>query len=112
MLFITPILAVTLMDISQKVNKNLPVIYDSVTKLTRTTVENDYFVYHYLVDGTKEEFDRALPMVKGNITKTICRDNPNRTILVDLKKSIVYRYESPKGISLGQFMVSPSHCQK
>lgn len=110
-MLILPMVLVTLMDISQKVNKDLPVIYDSVTKLTRTTVENDYFIYHYLVDGNKPEFDRALPMVKGRITKSICTDRVTKTILVDLKKSIVYRYENPKGISLGQFMVSPDHCR-
>lgn len=112
MILLTPVLAITLMDISQKVNKDLPRVYDSVTKVMRTTVENDYFIYHYIVDGSKLEFDRALPMVKSNITKSICKDEPTRTVLVHLKKSVVYRYESPKGISLGQFMVSPSHCQK
>lgn len=102
----------TLTDLSQKVNKDLPVIYDHATKLMKTSVENDQFVYHYIIGGTQEEFDRALPMVKARIFKSACTDKVTKSVLVDLKKSLIYRYESHKGLTLGQFMISPDYCKK
>lgn len=100
----------SLKDISVLENKSLPQIYDHATKLNTTTVENNNFYYHFLVGATQKEFDFALPKVKAQILKTICSRKTERTILKEHKANIVYRYESDKGISLGEFMVKPDFC--
>ena len=99
-----------LKDISIEENKSLPQIYDHATKLTTTTVEQNNFYYHFLVGATQKEFDFALPKVKVQILKTICSRKTERIILKEYKANIVYRYESDKGMSLGEFMVKPDFC--
>ena len=102
----------SLKDISTEENKSLPQIYDHATKLTTTTVEHNNFYYHFLVAATQKEFDFALPKVKAQILRTICSRKTERTILKEHNAVIVYRYESDKGLSLGEFMVKPQHCSK
>lgn len=97
-------------EISGKVNKDLPEVYDHATKLMRTTVENGYFVYQFLVDANKEEFAAAVPKVRAQVMSTICRHSRERTILIQHRSSIVYRYENGKGQSLGEFMIPRDHC--
>lgn len=116
-LFVTlPVLAQvprpSLKDISTEENKSFPQIYDHATKLIKTTVENNNFYYHFLVGANQKEFDFALPKVKAQILKSICARKTERTILKEHKANIVYRYESDKGMSLGEFMVKPQHCPK
>lgn len=90
----------------------MPQIYDHATKLITTSVENNNFYYHFLVGATKKEYDFFLPKVKSQILKTICLRKTERTILIEVNANIIYRYESDKGISLGEFMVPPEHCSK
>lgn len=102
----------SLKDVSTEVNKSLPEIYDPVTKLVSTTVENQYFKYHFIVDANDKEFTWALPKVKAQILKTICSRFPERKILKEHKANIVYSYENVKGQSLGEFVVQPGHCRR
>jgi hypothetical protein len=102
----------TLQEVSAKVNRSLPEVYDAVTKLVTTTVENNNFSYHFLVDANQDEFNKALPKVKNQILSTLCTKNIERSILKDHNANIVYRYENVKGQSLGEFMVKPDHCPK
>lgn len=102
----------SLQELSAKINKTLPEIYDHATKLMSTTVENNNFYYHFMLKATKKEYKGALPHVQAQILKTICSKPTERTILLGHKANIVYRYENDKGQSLGEFMVRPSHCQK
>jgi hypothetical protein len=102
----------SLKDISTEENKSLPQIYDHATKLNTTSVENNNFYYHFLVGATQMEFDLALPKVKAQILKTICSRKIERSILKEHKANIIYRYESDKGLSLGEFMVKPEHCAR
>ncbi len=100
----------TLKDASVEINSSLPEVYDHVTKLMRTTVENEDLVYHFLIDANQKEYDFALPKVKTQILSTICKRSTERSILKGHRANIIYRYENVKGMSLGEFMVNPSHC--
>ncbi|MCM2349391.1 MAG: hypothetical protein NDI69_05165 [Bacteriovoracaceae bacterium] len=102
----------SLQELSAKINKTLPEIYDHATKLMSTTVENNNFYYHFMLKATKKEYQGALPHVQAQILKTICSKATERGILLGHKANIVYRYENDKGQSLGEFMVRPGHCQK
>ncbi len=102
----------SLEQISLKMNKTLPEIYDPITKLQSTTVEHNNFFYHFVVDASKKEFGPAFPKVQAQILKTVCSRPAEKSILVDNNANIVYRYESLKGESLGQFMIRPEHCKK
>ncbi len=99
-------------ELSQKVNKDLPEVYDHATKLMRTTVENNNFKYHFIVGGTKAEFESAFPKVKGQILKTICSHRREKTILTVHKAGILYSYENVGGQSLGEFLVKPDFCSR
>lgn len=103
--------AETLEDYSREMNKTLPEVYDPVTKLMRTTVENNNFKYHFLLNANHAEYAWALPKVKAQILKKICSKSSEKKILKGFKSSIVYSYENVKGQSLGEFMVKPDHCK-
>lgn len=101
----------TLQEVSQKLNKELPENYDHATRLVSTSVENNNFYYHFILKATVEEYQKALPMVQSQIMKTVCSRPREKTLLKDYKANIIYRYESEKGTSLGEFMVRPEHCR-
>lgn len=103
---------VTLEDVSARINKSLPENYDPVTRLRRTTVENQYLIFHFLLDAEKSEYQWALPKVKTQVLKTICSQSREGSVLKVQKASVVYRYENVKGQSLGEFLVTPAHCQR
>lgn len=107
LLFLLP-----LQDFSKKLNQDLPEVYDPVTKLMRTTVENDNMVYHFLVDANQKQYDWAMPKVKEQVLKSVCKNQNQKMILTQYKVGIVYRYENTKGQSLGEFLVRPEHCFK
>lgn len=100
----------SLEEASKTINKDLPEIYDSVTKLMRTTVEYNNITYHFLVDANEKEFNWALPKVKAQVLRTICTKTREKYLLKQYKANIVYNYENVKGLSLGQFMIRPDHC--
>lgn len=102
----------SLKDISAHLNKQLPEVYDHVTKLISTSVDNKNFSYHFILDASPEEYAFAFPKVKSQILSTICTKVREASILKDHKANIVYRYEGLKGNTLGQFMVQPDHCLK
>lgn len=102
---------ISLEELSRSVNKDLPEVYDPVTKLMRTTVENNYFKYHFIVAATKVEFEGAIPKVKAQILKTICSHRREKMILSGHKAPILYSYENVQGQSLGEFVVSPGFCR-
>lgn len=97
---------------SLKINKTLPEVYDHATKLITTTVENNNFYYHFQLKATRNEYTQAKPKVLAQVLKTICSQPRERIILQKYKANLIYRYENDKGISLGEFMIKPSHCQK
>lgn len=99
-------------QVSAKINKSLPQIYDHATKLMRTTVENNNFYYHFMLKASKAEYAFATPKVKSQIMNTICSRPQEKAILTSYNSNIVYRYESDKGEYLGEFMVKPEHCSK
>lgn len=101
----------SLEDISKELNKTLPEVFDPVTKLMRTTVENNNLKYNFLLDADQKEYSWALPKVRAQILSTICNKSREKTILKNYKANIVYSYENVKGQSLGEFMVKPEHCQ-
>lgn len=114
LMMLSPVSAQTQMsleEVSVKLNKDLPENYDQVTRLRKTTVENNHLIYNFLLNADQAEFDRALPKVKAQVMKTICSKPREKQILKGHKASIVYRYENLKGQSLGEFMIAPSHCQ-
>lgn len=100
----------SLKEFSEKMNSSLPEVFDHATKLMTTTVDNNNFNYHFVLNATKDEFKFAFPKVKTQILKTICSRSQERSILKNYKANIVYRYETLKGETLGQFMVKPEHC--
>lgn len=102
--------AESLKDISDKWNKDLPEKFDSITKLQKTTTLNNNFIFNFIVDANQFEFDTALPKVKQQIMATICSKPREKHLLKNLKSNLVYRYESVRGLSLGEFMVRPEHC--
>ena len=57
---------------SLKINKTLPEVYDHVTKLISTTVENNNFYYHFHLKATRKEFTEAKPKAQAQILKTVC----------------------------------------
>ena len=103
---------ITLYEVSNKINQNLPEIYDPVTKLQRTTVENNNLIYHFLIDAGQKEYDWALPKVKTQILSNVCTNQNQNSILSEHQANIIFRYENTKGQSLGQFMVQAGHCKK
>lgn len=104
--------ASTLEEVSLKVNKDLPEIYDHATKLMRTTVENGSFVYHFIVGANKEQYAFAMPKVRTQVMSTVCQHAREKKILGDHNANVVYRYENEKGQSLGEFMIPAGHCRK
>lgn len=102
--------APSLEQYSRKLNQSLPEVYDAVTKLRHTTVENNHIVYHFLVDATMSESSWALPKVKGQVLLSVCQNAHQKNILQNLRAGIIYRYENLKGQSLGEFLISPAHC--
>lgn len=111
MLFLTFSANASLREEASRINKDLPEIYDPVTKLVTTTVENNNLIFNFIVDASQGEFDWALPKVKSQVLKTICRSTRERKVLRELKSNVVYRYENAKGQSLGEFLVRPEHCK-
>lgn len=101
----------SLQDVSTQINKSLPEIIDPVTRIQRTTVENNHVVYHVLVNATHKEYAFAIDKVKSQVFKNICQNKWSVTILKTHKAEIVYRYENQKGQLLGQFMVRSGHCK-
>lgn len=101
----------TLDEVSHALNKDLPEIYDPVTKLRKTTVENNHLIFNFLIDANQKEYDWAMPKVKKQVMSTICSKSRERTIFKVHNANIVYRYENVKGQSLGEFMIRPEHCR-
>ena len=97
---------------AELINKDLPENYDKITRLRKTTVENDELVFHFIVLATTEEFSMAFPKVKEQVLRTICRQSREGRVLRELKAPVIYRYENEKGQALGEFVVRPGHCQK
>lgn len=102
----------SLEELSNKMNKDLPEIIDPVTKLQKTTVENNNLYFNFIVDAKEKEFSWALPKVKSQILSTICSKGKEKALLVNHRANLVYKYESVKGTSLGEFMVRPEHCSR
>lgn len=100
-----------LLRLSEEVNKSLPESYDPVTKLQRTSVENGAVIYHFQLDATQAEYNGALAKVKAQVLKSICAKRIERKIIVAHKADIVYRYENLRGQSLGEFLISSTHCR-
>ena len=102
----------SLTELSVNINKDLPEVWDHATTLLRTTVENNNIYYHFVLKASEEEFKWALPKVKAQVLKSICSKGREKSILKDYRANIVYRYESDKGPTLGEFMVKSDHCHK
>lgn len=102
----------TLTELSSTINKSLPETWDHATKLLRTTVENNNIFYHFVLKASEEEYKWALPKVKAQVLRTICSKSREKSILKDYQANIVYKYESEKGLTLGEFMIKPDHCHK
>lgn len=100
----------TLKEYSEKINKSLPEVYDPVTKLISTTVENNNLNYHFILAASRSEFTQVLPKVRSQILKSVCSSVRDKMILKEYKANLIYRYDNIKGESLGQFMVKPEHC--
>lgn len=100
----------TLNDLSQKMNKELPEVWDHVTKLMSTTVENNNFYYHFKLNATQAEYDKFMPKVKAQVLSSVCSKAREKVLLRDYRANLIYRYESVKGISLGEFMIKAEHC--
>lgn len=102
----------TISEVSKNLNKELPQVYDHATKLMTTTVENNNFIYHFTLRATEIEYKMALPKVKSQILSTICSKKRERSLFEDHKVGLVYRYESERGTTLGEFLVRPEHCER
>jgi hypothetical protein len=102
----------SLEETSSKINRDLPEVYDHITKLRSTTAENNNLVYNFLVDVNQKEYQWAMPKVKAQVLSTICSKGRERMVLHVHNANIVYRYENVKGQSLGEFMIRPEHCPK
>ena len=102
--------AQTLERISTDLNHKLPEVYDSVTKLMRTSVEHNNLKYSFLLDASHKEYRWAMPKVREQVMKNVCKNERERFILKKLNANIVYSYENTKGQSLGEFMIKPSDC--
>lgn len=102
----------TLTELSSTINKSLPETWDHATKLLRTTVENNNIFYHFVLKANEDEYKWALPKVKAQVLRTICSKPREKSILKDYQANIVYKYESDKGLTLGEFMIKPDHCHK
>ena len=100
-----------LKQVSEKLNKDLPEVYDSITKLVTTTVQNNDIKFNFIVDASEQEFKEALPKVKREVLKTVCRRKTENYILNTLKANIIYSYENVKGQSLGEFVVRVGSCK-
>lgn len=97
---------------SEKLNTALPEVYDQMTKLMRTRVENNHLVFDFLVNANSAEFASAFPKVRAQVLSSICRHDREGRALREYQANVVYRYESLKGQHLGEFMVKPDHCGK
>jgi hypothetical protein len=101
----------SLEEVSEKLNKDLPEVYDPVTKLRKTTVENNNLIFNFLIDANQKEYNWAMPKVKTQVMSTICSKSRERLVFKNHNANIVYRYENVKGQSLGEFMIRPEHCR-
>lgn len=104
--------ASVLKDFSNKLNRNLPEVYDSITKLERTSVEGEFLVYQFVVDINEEQFKQNIEKIKKNAIVNSCTNKNTLHVVEKLKKSLLYRYENLKGQSLGQFQILSGTCSK
>jgi hypothetical protein len=102
--------SVGLAEISAHMNKSLPEVYDPVTKLISTSVENNNFKYHFVLKANFKEYSWALPKVRARILETVCSKTRERMLLKQHRANLVYSYENVEGQLLGQFMVKPEQC--
>ena len=100
-----------LKEVSFQMNKSLPEVFDPVTKLISTTVENNNFKYHFVLNANHQEYSWAMPKVKKQILETVCSQKRERALLTKHKANIVYSYENVDGHLLGEFMVKTEHCR-
>jgi hypothetical protein len=98
-------------EVSEKLNKDLPEVYDPITKLVTTTVQNNDIKFNFIVDASEKEFKDTLPKVKLEVLNTVCRRKSESYILNTLKANIIYSYENVKGQSLGEFVVRIGSCK-
>jgi len=100
----------TIQDFSTKLNKSLPEVYDSITKLERTSVEGDFLVYHFTVDLSQSMFTEHVGKMKNRAEQSSCKNKNTHYVLTKLNKPILYKYENLKGQSLGQFQLAARRC--
>jgi hypothetical protein len=103
---------VTLIEFSRMHNKELPQVYDPITKLVRTSVENNNLTYHFIVIAKKEEFDSSFPKVKQQVLKTVCSRPREKQVVKSYNANIIYSYENEKGMFLNQFMIKAGFCNQ
>lgn len=101
-----------LSEVSAHMNKSLPEVYDPVTKLISTSVENHNFKFHFVLKANYKEYSWAMPKVKAKILETICSKSKERVLLKQHRANLVYSYENVEGQLLGLFMVKPEQCPK
>lgn len=101
----------SLKEVSAHMNKTLPEIFDPVTKLISTSVENNNFKYHFILNANDTEYAWAMPKVKSKILDSICKQSRERNLLLNHKANIIYSYENVQGHLLGEFMIKADHCR-
>lgn len=100
----------SLIAYSEKLNRSLPENLDSITQLRKTSVQNNYLYYHFIVQATQVEYSNVIEKVKAQNLKAVCKQSRELIVFKTYKASLVYRYENEKGQSLGEFMIQPGHC--
>lgn len=101
-----------LMEISNKINKNLPMMIDKNTRIDSTLGFNNKLTYRYtLVNLVKKDLDietwkrDVLPMLKNSV----CTSEDLKIFFID-GVTIVYSYSDKKGRFLSKFLFNPPDC--
>lgn len=91
-------------------NKDLPKMVDSITRLDEIDLSDKGYTYFETITIRVEDKDAMLALVKPSIAKGLCKD---AKVLNLLKDGIIYRYvyTGKNGQSLGDIIITKTDCQ-
>jgi hypothetical protein len=106
-------LEIVLEGAARIINKQLPLMVDSDTKLEHVSSEGQTLLYQYtLVNYAADQLDpeELRKFIKPTLQKLAC-DSPNTRPIVDRGAKIGYRYEGKNGNQVLQIFVNKADCE-
>lgn len=96
-------------EVSQEINRQLPLALDDVTTAMRTSTLGNEFHYHYVAKTSKEQVIKVLPDLRMSAINTLC-SNGFAPLLKNQDVTVVYNYEDTAGMELASFKFDKKDC--